>query len=498
VISGARRAAFRLGAAAGIAGPAVFTGAWIASSLRQTRQGPGGLQLSGLAAPDARDPWIMLAGFLVLGGCTVAFGAALRAALGRGATGAGPAPALVQGAGLLTVAAGLLRRDHMLLGVPGEPGPSWHSNAHDAASGLIYASLVLAQLALARRFRRDPAWRRWGPWLLASAAATGALLIAYAADVTGPAAAAWQRGAVTLPQAAVAAIAARLMRDAAAAGIRRPVSADRLRKADAARADSRRSRLSRIVGRVELTVRRALIVGGAAAAVIAAAGTALATGLPSAPASRAAQAVSVPADGHATAALEIVSGTPLLSIRVARLGGTRGSLLRAAAAGGAPRPQVRVAGGASRVRSGDSELISLSASDGAPVTVTLNAAVTWLLDFAGGTRRTVADLRGGRVAGIVVAAGSEIVDLTLPRPSGMVPVRLAGGASQFLLSLPGGVPVRVTAAGGAGAVSLDGRDYTGVGGGSVFATPGWAAGAAGYDVDATAGAARIAVTRRAG
>jgi hypothetical protein len=78
VVNGGRRAVFRLGAAAGLAGPAAFTGAWIASSLRQTRHGPGGLQLSGLAAPDARDPWIMLAGFLVLGGCTVAFGAALR------------------------------------------------------------------------------------------------------------------------------------------------------------------------------------------------------------------------------------------------------------------------------------------------------------------------------------------------------------------------------------------------------------------------------------
>src|SRR5690348_7095330 len=82
VVNGWRRAVFRLGAAAGIAGPTAFTGAWIASSLRQTRQGPGGLQLSGLAAPDARDPWIMLAGFLVAGGCTVAFGAAPVAAIG--------------------------------------------------------------------------------------------------------------------------------------------------------------------------------------------------------------------------------------------------------------------------------------------------------------------------------------------------------------------------------------------------------------------------------
>jgi hypothetical protein len=100
VVSGVRRGLFRLGAAAGIAGPAAFTGAWIASSLRQAGQGPGGLQLSGLAAPDARDPQIMMSGFAVLGGCTLAFGAALREALRTGpAGGAGPGPALVQGAG---------------------------------------------------------------------------------------------------------------------------------------------------------------------------------------------------------------------------------------------------------------------------------------------------------------------------------------------------------------------------------------------------------------
>src|SRR5690349_13027026 len=148
----------------------------------------------------------MLAGFLGAGGCTVAFGAALRQALRGSATGgAGPGPALIQAAGLLTVAAGLLRRDHLLLDVPGAPGASWHAHAHDVISGLLYASLVAA------RFGRDPAWRPWGPPLLASAAATGVILLAFATDVTGPAAATLQRAAVTLPQAAVAAIAARLL-----------------------------------------------------------------------------------------------------------------------------------------------------------------------------------------------------------------------------------------------------------------------------------------------
>ena len=208
--------AARAGAAAGIAGPAAFTGAWIVSSVRQTGYPAAEIQLSGLAAPDARDPWIMVAGFVVLGGCTVAFGSALHHALG-GRGGAGPAPRLIQGAGLLTIAAGLLRRDRMLL-TPGSV--SWHNHAHDVISAVIYADLVAAQVLLAARFGRDPggldpAWRSWGPWrpwLLASGLATGAALIAFAADTSAAGAGVLQRIAVTIPLVAIAAVAARLLR----------------------------------------------------------------------------------------------------------------------------------------------------------------------------------------------------------------------------------------------------------------------------------------------
>jgi len=210
----------RAAVAAGIAGPAAFTGAWIASSLRQTGYPAAEVQLSGLAAPDARDPWIMLTGFLVLGGCTVAFGTALHDALG-GRDRAGLAPRLIQGAGLLTIAAGLLRRDHMLL-TPGSV--SWHNHAHDVVSAVIYADLVAAQVLLALRFGREPArsgtpddpaswdWRPWRPWLLASAGATAAALIAFAADTSAADAGVLQRVAVSIPLAAIAAVAVRLLR----------------------------------------------------------------------------------------------------------------------------------------------------------------------------------------------------------------------------------------------------------------------------------------------
>jgi hypothetical membrane protein len=197
----ARCTTIRTAAAAGVAGPAVFTVAWIVSSLRQTGHGATEVQISGLAAPDARDPWIMIIGFLVLGGCAVAFGEALHEAIG------GAAPRLIQGAGVLAVAAGLLRRDHLLL----EPGPvSWHNEAHNVVSAIIYVDLVVAQALLARAFARDAAWKPWRRWLAASAAATAVVLIAFGADTSEPAAAVLQRVAVTLPLAAIAAIAARL------------------------------------------------------------------------------------------------------------------------------------------------------------------------------------------------------------------------------------------------------------------------------------------------
>jgi hypothetical protein len=241
---------------------------------------------------------------------------------------------------------------------------------------------------------------------------------------------------------------------------------------------------------VNLTGRRTFAVAGAAVVVAAGTGTAVAV------ASGHSQTASMPADGRTSATLEMVSGAHLLTLRVANLGGTSGTLLQASTPSGEPVPQLRTAQTGGTDRSGSSDLILLSESHGAAaVTVTLNAAVSWRLDFAAGTTRTTADLSGGRVAGISIAAGSEVVDLTLPRPNGTVPISLTAGVSQFLITTPAGVPVRVTAGGGAGEVSLDGATHAGVAGGSVFTTSGWVAGAAGFDVDATAGAARVIVSQ---
>jgi len=141
-------------------------------------------------------------------------------------------------------------------------------------------------------------------------------------------------------------------------------------------------------------------------------------------------------------------------------------------------------------------LVDLSAPNAPAVTVTLNAGVSWQIDLDGGATRTDVDLRGGQLSGIAFNAGSSLVTLALPRPQDSVPVQMIGGASDFQLSLPTGVPARVTAGGGASEVMLEGQEHTGVEGGSVFATNGWAPGVRGFDIDATAGVSQITVTAR--
>ena len=229
----------------GIIGPAAFTAAWVVCTARRrhgytvTRE-----HLSGLAAPDAWRPEIMIGGFLGLGTGTFLFGAALEDALG-GSRRAGPGPWLVKTAGVATIAAGLLRRDRQLLEPPdGEDGrsalvekrratrgkalrgaadrlgrsvkplrkQSWKNDGHDIASGVIYACLAAAPLFLARRFRDDPEWGRLRRPAIGSAAASGALMALFASRVVEPWNGIVQRAAVTLPMAAMGAMAGTLLR----------------------------------------------------------------------------------------------------------------------------------------------------------------------------------------------------------------------------------------------------------------------------------------------
>jgi len=187
----------------------VFTAAWVGASLRQPGPSFNRIQLSGLAALDARDPWIMITGFVTLGAGSVALGTALKQALG-GSGRAGRGPDLVRVAGAAIVAAGVFRRDHTLLG-PGFAGESWHNHLHDAASLVVYATSIAAPLVLARRFRHDPEWAATRRPLLACGLATAALLGLFASGAVKDWNGALQRVLATVPLASMAVLARRLL-----------------------------------------------------------------------------------------------------------------------------------------------------------------------------------------------------------------------------------------------------------------------------------------------
>lgn len=190
-----------------MAGPVLFTSAWAAGSALQAGHGVTQVQLSGLAALDARDPQVMMAGFIGLGLCSLTFGTGLRRMAAAGSAG----PWLVQAAGAAAVAAGVFRRDHLLLAGPGFAGESWHNQVHDVASGVAYAAMIAAPLVLARRFRSYPEWAGLCRPLQALGLASVAGLALFAAGAT----AAWhpviQRAAVTAALAAEVLLAVRML-----------------------------------------------------------------------------------------------------------------------------------------------------------------------------------------------------------------------------------------------------------------------------------------------
>jgi hypothetical protein len=131
--------------------------------------------------------------------------------LGRVAAPMSAGPWLVLVAGAASVAAGLFRRDHMLLAGPGFAGESWHNQVHDVVSGVAYGAMLAAPLVLARRWRDDPAWAPVSGPVQGLALVSAAALVVFASGIAGPCNGVLQRIAVTLALAAEILIAGRML-----------------------------------------------------------------------------------------------------------------------------------------------------------------------------------------------------------------------------------------------------------------------------------------------
>jgi hypothetical protein len=185
-----------------------------------------------------------------------------------------------------------------------------------------------------------------------------------------------------------------------------------------------------------------------------------------------------PLDGRKTASFELVAATTKVTVRSADLGAELYKITSAGDSGTAPSPVLSE----NRV-----QLLLSPDGDGASgvVEVVLSSKVTWALRFVGGADEQIVNLTGGRLSSLDLAGGSRRVDLTLPAPTGTVPLRITGAIEDLSIASPAGNPVRVQVDSGAKTVAAGSRTLRDVGPGSTLTPKGWKV-LNRYDVDAAA------------
>jgi hypothetical protein len=189
-----------------------------------------------------------------------------------------------------------------------------------------------------------------------------------------------------------------------------------------------------------------------------------------------------------SADFELASGVATLTIHSGDIGGSLYRIVAPAGGGLAPAAVV----------SGDhvvTQLVPSGTNGPSIVDVTLSSAVAWTIHLDGGATAATVDMRDGGLAGLDFGAGVSRIDVTLPKESGTLPVRMSGGSSEFTVHAPAGVPARVSLAGGGGSVTIDGETHTGIAGGTVFTPVGWAGALQRIDVDNTSGVSTFALDR---
>ena len=125
--------------------------------------------------------------------------------------------------------------------------------------------------------------------------------------------------------------------------------------------------------------------------------------------------------------------------------------------------------------------------------VMLNAQVLWEIGVRGGASRLDADLSRLCLASFDVSGGASRVELTLPKPSGTVHFRIAGGASNVAIRRPEGVAAQVRVGGGATKLSLDEQRFGAIGGDVRLESPDYATAVHRYEIEVQGGANNLTV-----
>lgn len=189
-----------------------------------------------------------------------------------------------------------------------------------------------------------------------------------------------------------------------------------------------------------------------------------------------------------SASLEIDAGAANITVTGASL---EGDLYRAHIqySGGKPDVSIDRSTGDLTISEGNNTF-GLFASHRFTLDLQINSSVAWKIATNSGAATDVYKLADINVRELSVDTGASREEITLGKPSGIVPVTINGGALTVHLHRPAGVPAAVTVSGGAVSLEGDGQQRHGFGSQN-WTSPGFEGARDAYKVEVDGGACTV-------
>jgi len=215
------------------------------------------------------------------------------------------------------------------------------------------------------------------------------------------------------------------------------------------------------------------------------------------------QRVAIPLGGRQAAVVQIDSGADAIVIGTADLGGDLAVVTTPGGNSSGVRPRARMDGDQLRVWTEDVG----DPDEGAAVQIDVRIArgVRWDVVVDKGAKQVRLALGSGAVKSVELRGGADLADVTLPKPTGELAVRIPTGLATAALHLPTTVPAKITFGSGAGRAIVDGAQRQGIAAGiTIYGVngQGGTGGAQGYEaakdrvlIDVSAGVGTLSLDR---
>jgi hypothetical protein len=198
-----------------------------------------------------------------------------------------------------------------------------------------------------------------------------------------------------------------------------------------------------------------------------------------------------PTEGLTRARLELAVGSGRIDVRSAQLGD---QLYRVHIEHGGTAPEVRLdrATGTLRI---SQRLDWFAGARRLRIDAQVADVIPWDISCSTGAIRGDFDLSTTSIAGFECRTGASQVSLVLGAPTGMVPLRVEGGALTVNLTRPASAAIKVQASGGAVNLRADGSRQDGIGS-REWRSPGFDSAADRYELTVSGGALRVNIESR--